>query len=216
MFIVPVVNRRRGFTLLEIVMAVAILATMALAIYRFVQSNMVAIRLSSETLASEARYDGLRELLAAEWQSLPKSLPAEKGALFGEAFKLNDRERDEISWICSAGPGLLTRYASGDFVVTLRLQSEKKDSDRLDLGFLRKPKDDSAITNDNETWVPLIDDVRGLQISYFDPRVNVWVPRWPDNAGTLPSLIKIVLQRKDVNIPWEAIIPTSMGRRPPQ
>src|ERR1700681_4157255 len=68
MFIVPV-NRRRGFTLLEIIMAVAILATMALAIYRFVQSNLIAIRLSSETLASEARYDGLREVLAAQWQS---------------------------------------------------------------------------------------------------------------------------------------------------
>ena len=63
MFIVRV-NRRRGFTLLEIIMAVAILATMAMAIYRFVQSNMIAIRLSSEALAADARYDGLREVLS--------------------------------------------------------------------------------------------------------------------------------------------------------
>ena len=126
-------------------MAVAILATMALAIYRFVQSNLIALRLSSETLAGEARYDGLREVLAAQWQSLS----AGKGALLGDAFKLNDRERDEIRWTCSAGPGLMTRYAAGDFVVALRLQSEKKDGDRLDLGFLRKPKGDSALTNAN-------------------------------------------------------------------
>src|SRR5205807_1509764 len=118
MFIVPV-NRRRGFTLLEIIMAVAILATMALAIYRFVQSNMVAIRLSSEAIAADSRYDGLREVLAAQWQSLPSG----RGALLGDAFKLNDRERDEVRWICSAGPGLMTRYAAGDFVVALRLQS---------------------------------------------------------------------------------------------
>ncbi len=206
MFIVPV-DRRRGFTLLEIIMAVAILATMALAIYRFVQSNMVAIRLSSEAIAADARYDGLREVLAQQWQSLPSG----KGALVGDAFKLNDRERDEVRWICSAGPGLLTRYAAGDFVVALRLQSQKKDSNRLDLGFLRKPKDDSSLTNVNESWIPLIENVRSLQIRYFDPRLNVWVERWTD-TGTLPRLVKVAVNRSDAAAPWEAIIP--LGRTP--
>jgi len=188
-------------------MAVAILATMALAIYRFVQSNMVAIRLSSEAIAADSRYDGLREVLAAQWQSLPSG----KGALTGDAFKLNDRERDEVRWICSAGPGLMTRYAAGDFVVALRLQSEKKDSDRLDLGFLRKPKDDSSLTNVNESWIPLIEDVRSLQIRYFDARLNVWVERWND-TGTLPRLVKVTVNRSDAAAPWEAIIP--LGRTP--
>src|SRR5438270_5256906 len=175
MFIVPV-NRRRGFTLLEIIMAVAILATIALAIYRFVQSNMVAIRLSSEAIVADSRYDGLREVLAAQWQSLPSG----KGALTGDAFKLNDRERDEVRWICSAGPGLMTRYAAGDFVVALGLQSEKKESDRLDLGFLRKPKNDSSITNSNETLIPLIENVQGMEVEYFDARVNVLMPKLTD------------------------------------
>jgi prepilin-type N-terminal cleavage/methylation domain len=206
MFIVPV-NRRRGFTLLEIIMAVAILATMALAVYRFVQSNLVAIRLSSGAIAAEARYDGLREVLANQWQSLPSGM----GALLGDAFKWNDRERDEVRWICGAGPGLMTRYAAGDFVVALRLQSEKKDSDRLDLGFLRKPKDDSSLTNVSESWIPLIEDVRSLQVRYFDARLNVWVERWTD-TGTLPRLVKVTVNRSDAAAPWEAIIP--LGRTP--
>jgi len=206
MFIVPV-NRRRGFTLLEIIMAVAILATMALAIYRFVQANLVAIRLSSGAIAADARYDGLREVLANQWQSLPSG----RGALLGDAFKLNDRERDEVRWVCSAGPGLLTRYAAGDFVVALRLQSGKKDSDRLDLGFLRKPKDDSSLTNVNESWIPLIEDVRSLQVRYFDARLNAWVERWTD-TGTLPRLVKVTVNRSDAAAPWEAIIP--LGRTP--
>ena len=188
-------------------MAVAILATMALAIYRFVQANLVAIRLSSETLASEARYDGLREVLAAQWQSLP----AGKGALMGDAFKLNDRERDEVRWICSAGPGLMTRYAAGDFVVALRLQSEKKDGDLFDLGLLRKPNDDSALTNVNESWIPLIENVQSLQVRYFDARLNVWVERWTDTQA-LPRLVKLIIGRSDASVPWEAIIP--LGRTP--
>ena len=195
------VDRRRGFTLLEIIIAVVILATMATAIYRFVQSSLVAIRASSDAIVADARYDGLREVLIAQWQALPPG----KGALLGDAFKLNDRPRDEIRWTCSAGPGLMTRYAAGDYIVGLRLQS-RKDGDQFDLGFLRKPVDDSALSDAHESWIPLIDKVTSLQIRYFDIRLNVWVERWTD-TGTLPRLVKVTVGRTDSPIPWEAIIP---------
>ena len=206
MFIVRV-NRFLGFTLLEIIMAVAILSTMAIAIYRFVESNMIAIRVSSDVVAADARYDGLREVLANQWQTLAPG----KGALLGDAFKLSERERDEVRWICGPGPGLMTRYAAGDFVVTLRLQSAKKENNRLDLGFLRKPKDDTSLTNVNESWIPLIENVQTLQIRYFDSRLNVWVEKWTD-AQTLPRLVKVTIGRSDAGAPWEAIIP--LGRTP--
>ncbi|HUE40687.1 MAG TPA: prepilin-type N-terminal cleavage/methylation domain-containing protein [Chthoniobacterales bacterium] len=199
-------NRHRGFTLLEIIIAVAILATMAMAIYRFVQSNLGAIRASSDAVAADARYEGLREVLMAQWQSLPPG----KGALLGDTFKLNDRPRDEIRWICGSGPGLMTRYAGGDYVVSLRLQSEKN-SDRYDLGLLRKPRNDSAVSDVNESWVLLIEDVSSLQIRYFDVRLNTWVERWTD-AGTLPRVVKLTVGRGDTSTPWEAIIP--LGRTP--
>ena len=200
-------GRIRGFTLLEITLAVTILAMMSLAIYRFVQSNLIAIRVSSDANAADARYEGLRDLLTAQWQSLPPG----HGALLGEPFKLSDRSRDEIKWVCSAGPGLLTRYAPSDFIVTLRLQRENEKSERLDLGFLRKPKNDSAIENAHESWVPLIENVGSLQIRYFDPRLNGWVDKWSDTV-TLPRLVKLVLGRTDAAVPWEVIIP--LGRTP--
>jgi prepilin-type N-terminal cleavage/methylation domain-containing protein len=198
-------NFRRGFTLLEITLAVAILGMMSLAIFRFVQSNLTALRVSSDVNAAEAQYDGLRDLLMAEWQSLTPT----RAEMNGEPFKLNDRQRDEIAWNCSAGPGLLTRYAAGDFTVSLRLQPEKSKSDRLDLGFLRTPQedsDDSDIRDDNETWVPLIKNVNTLQILYFDPRLNTWIDRWTD-GNRLPRLIKLTVGRADAKTPWEAIIP---------
>jgi hypothetical protein len=195
-----------GFTLLEIMLAVGILGLMSLAIFRFVQANMTALRLSSDIAARDSQYDGLRDFLTAEWQSLSP----QRARLTGEPFKINDRERDVIGWFCSSGPGLLTRYAPGDFKVVLRLQPENEKSDRLDLGLLRKPKDDTA--EGHETWVPLIKNVSSLQISYFNPRfgTNPWVDRWP--GGTLPRLVKITVGRNDAAIPWEAIIP--LGRYP--
>src|SRR5207248_1696673 len=119
-----------GFTLLEIMLAVGILGLMSLAIFRFVQANMTALRLSSDTAARDSQYDGLRDLLTSEWQSLSPT----RARMIGEPFKLNDRERDVITWICSAGTRLLTRYAPGELIVALRLQAEIEKSDRLDLG----------------------------------------------------------------------------------
>jgi len=196
-------NPWRAFTLLEIMLAVGILGMMSVAIFRFVQSNMTALQLSSGTSAADAQYDGLRDLLTMEWQSLSPF----RGNMTGEPFKLGDRERDEIKWSCGAGLGLLTRYAPGDFTVTLRLQPENEKGDRLDLGLLRKPQEDSDIGEGHETWVPLIKNVTSFQISYFNPRLGTkpWVDRWP--GGQLPSLVKITIGRTDSAVPWEAIIP---------
>jgi hypothetical protein len=194
-------NPWRAFTLLEIMLAVGILGMMSVAIFRFVQSNMIALQLSSGTAAMDAHYDGLRDLLTAEWQSLSPL----RAQMYGEPFKLGDRERDEIKWNCGAGLGLLTRYAPGDFTVALRLQPENEKSDRLELGLLRKPKEDSDIGEGHETWVPLIKNVTSLEISYFDSRANNWVPKWP--GGRLPWLVKISVGRPDTSTPWEAIIP---------
>ena len=195
-----------GFTLLEIMLAVAILSLMAVAIYRFVQSNIVALRISSEATAADARYDSLRDLLTAELQSLP----AGSGALTGEPLTVNDRSQDELKWVSGSGLGVLTRYAKDECTVALRLQSEKN-SDRYDLGLLRKPKDDLDFTDVHESWVPLLDNVRGLQIRFFDARLNVWVSRWTDTV-TLPRLVKVTIDRNDAAVPWEAIIP--LGRTP--
>jgi hypothetical protein len=120
----------------------------------------------------------------------------------GAPFKLNDRQRDQIQWICGSGSGLLTRYAPGQFTVSLRLQPENKKSDQLDLGFLRTPQADSG----QETWVPLIKNVSSLQVHYFDPQLNNWIDRWT-NTVRRPWLVKITVGRTDATEPWEAIIP---------
>ena len=201
------VRKNYAFTLLEIALAVAILGLMSVAIYRFVQSNIIAVEVSSEATAADARYDSLKDLLMAQLQSLPSG----SGALIGEPLKLNDRDRDEMRWTTGAGLGVLTRYAPTDFTVFMRLQPETKNNERFDLGLLRKPKNDESFTDVHESWVPLVENVRSLQIRYFDPRLNVWVTRWSD-AVTLPRLVKVTIERTDSGVPWEAIIP--LGRTP--
>jgi prepilin-type N-terminal cleavage/methylation domain-containing protein len=199
--------RRSAFTLLEVTLAVAIMGMMALAIYRFVQSNLLALRASTEATIADARYDGLRELMLSEWEGLAPG----QGALTGEPAKLNERSRDEIRWICGAGPGLLTRYAPGDYVVFLRMQASRKKNGQYDLGLLRRPRGETEIVHENDTWVPLIEDIGSLEIRYYDPRLNIWVDRWSDTL-ILPRLIKVTIGRYDAPGPWEIIVP--LGRTP--
>jgi prepilin-type N-terminal cleavage/methylation domain-containing protein len=199
--------RRAGFTLLEIMMAVAILAMMSLAIYRFVQSNIVALQVSSATNAADAQYTTFANLIATEWQSLPTG----RGALTGEPIKLNDRARDEITWTSSAGPGLLTRYAAGEYLVSMRLRPIAKESDKMEIGFARKQQGDINTDGGAESWFGLLPDVQSLQIRYFDPRLNTWVDKWTDTV-TLPRLVKVTIGRARDAVPWEAII--ALGRTP--
>ena len=199
-------KRRAGFTLIEVTMAAAILGLMSIAIYRFVQTNISILRISTLETTEDARYTGLLDLLTSQWQSLPTGV----GALAGDTYKFNDRPRDEIVWACSAGPGLLTRYAGGEYTVRMRLRPMKEGGEKLQLGIYRKPREDADGSDENETWMPLIDDVSGLRIRYFDTRLNAWVERWTD-SGTLPRLIELIIERPG-RPNWRAIV--ALGRTP--
>jgi prepilin-type N-terminal cleavage/methylation domain-containing protein len=198
--------RRRAFTLLEITLAVAILGMMAVVIYRFVAANLTVMRVSAEENMSDARYAGLINLVTAQLQELPSGV----GALSGDTFKFNDRPRDEITWVCASGPGLLTRYAPGEFIVSMRLRPASENGDRMEIGFMRKPRETAEKSTEGQTWVPLLDDVTSLQIRYFDPRLNAWVERWTD-ASMLPRLVRMVIGRPE-RAPWESVI--ALGRTP--
>jgi hypothetical protein len=198
--------RSGAFTLLEIALAVAILGMMALVIYRFVATNLTVMRVSAEDNAAEARCAGLIDLVTAQLQELPSGV----GALSGEPFKFGDRPRDEMTWICGSGPGLLTRYAPGEFLVSMRLRPMAEKGDQMEIGFMRRPRDAAEGQTEADTWVPLLGNVRSLEIRYFDPRLNAWVERWTD-PGVLPKLVKLVIGRPDRG-PVEAIV--SLGRTP--
>ena len=191
----------RAFTLLEVTLAVAILGMMALAIYRFVSTNLTAVRLSSEMNETDSRYEGLANVLTQQLQDLPPG----QGTLVGEPYKFSGRSRDEMTWICSAGPGLMTRYATGEFSVTLRLRPIER-SDQMELGMVRESNDEDEPVPENKAWISLLTGVNSMEIRYFDPRLNAWVDRWTDR-GTLPHLVRLTIARAGSSVPWEAVLP---------
>ena len=93
----------------------------------------------------------------------------------------------------------------GEYDVTLRLRPIPK-SNLMELGVSRQADEENDAGRRPKTWVSLIEDVKSMEIRYFDPRLNAWVDRWTDH-GTLPHLVRITLQRGGQSVPWEAVIP---------
>jgi type II secretory pathway component PulJ len=177
-------------------LAVLIMALVAFAIYRFVESSLNSIKVSTEDTRDKAALQALVAVLDEEFCSLPAG---QANALLGEAHQFTGKDSDQVEWLTQAGNGLFTETASGTWKVTLLLRPQK---DTYTLGLLRQLPDNSS---QDENWLPLLPNVDAIQIRYFDPRVNSWLKEWTD-AQARPSLVRVRIWRTDQTVPYEAII----------
>jgi len=188
-----------AFTLIEVILAVAILGMMTASLYRFVVSNLDAIRFSTEDSVKRNAVVGLVNLVEAQLQDLPAQ---RAGVLIGLPHKTNNQSFDELQWLCRAGQGLMTTAAEGEYRVTMTLQALSKTSAEQELGLRRRP----MLGSDKDAdWVPLLTPCAALEIRYFHPQLNAWVDRWNDQ-NRRPALVRLTITRFLDEPPYEAII----------
>lgn len=179
--------KNSGFTLLEVVLAVALVAMVTLTIYGFVASNLQAIRVFTETGQRDRALEGFIEALKTQLLALPSK---GKSSLSGEPHKFGNFSSDEMQWVCGAGNGLFTNQAEGEYRVTL-MRGKTKDG-VADLGLSRVPVDSSERIRN---WVSLLPEVQEMRIRYYDDRLNSWVDKWTDSAAR-PALINLEILRR--------------------
>ena len=226
-------NRRGAFTLIEVMLAIAIMAIVCGTIYQFtgtvLRSSTVATRLDSRDQA----FAGLRRLLDAQFAVLPAN---ESRTFVGVNVESKGGHRDALQLVCPAGNALLTPDARGLYQITLGLGETREGSGHYALVMERAPWDaDGDEDNDNVKFalpavsaggvqtthdqlpsdvVPLLDGVKSLEITYYDPRLNSWQDRWNDDT-MIPSLVRVRLAMEDSGAPYEFIeqIPSGGLRR---
>jgi len=179
-------------------LAVGVMALVALAIYRFVDTSLQAMKISTDYTIQKGAVQALVAVLNEEFCNLPAG---QQSALMGEAHKFNGKASDEIEWLTQAGNGLFTDAADGPWKVTLTLRPQDK-TNTYTLGLLRQLPDNSS---KEEHWLPLLPNVDAIEIRYFDPRLNSWLEKWSD-AQTRPSLVRVRIWRTDQTLPYEAVI----------
>lgn len=181
-----------AFTLLETMLAVAIIALIGTAIYRFTSTTLLIARIGSGEAARAQACAGFHRLLQAQFDALPAQ---ELDALAGvEKARAPDGNGDQLRLICSAGNGLLSRFGPASSFVTLKLGT---DASPTQLGLSRTLREDSEGGYKQDFgWVPLLDNVSDLKITYYSARLNGWLPRWND-ANSLPELVRVRLSFAD-------------------
>jgi prepilin-type N-terminal cleavage/methylation domain-containing protein len=199
-------NKSRAFTLLEVMLAVLVMAMVALVIYRFVVTGLQAIKISTDLSEQQESIQALVSVLQSEFDNLP---PTEQNALLGESHKFNNKDSDQIIWLTAAGNGLFTETAPGSWKVTLILRSQDK-SDTNTLGLLRQLPDNS---NNDLHWLPLLPNIDAIRVRYYDQRLNAWLDKWSD-AQSRPSLVWLRIWRAGQTVPYEKIIELPPTRFP--
>jgi prepilin-type N-terminal cleavage/methylation domain-containing protein len=197
---------RAAFTLLEVMLAVMVMALIALAIYRFVVTDLQAIKISIQDTSEKGAAEAMVAVLREELCNLPAGQP---DALLGEAHKFNDKASDRVEWLTQAGNGLFTRAADGQWKATLLLRPQDK-TNTYTLGLLRQLP---ANSNREQHWLPLLSNVDAIEIRYFDPRLNAWLDKWSDSQS-LPSLVRVRIWRTNQTVPYESVIELPPTRLP--
>ena len=223
------VIRHSAFTLIEIMLAIAILAVICGTIYQFTATTVRATVVSAQADSREVSFSGLRRLLDAQFAALPFSEPH---AFLGATTDGKHGKRDALQMICPAGNALLTPDAHGLYQITLGLHEIPRGSGHYVLGLEREPWTDDSETLLNgadafqlpavsaggvrttgtslqseqgpSDWVRLLDGVSALEISYFDPRLNTWLDKWSDQTF-IPSLVRVRLTMENSDVPYEFV-----------
>lgn len=214
-------RKRRAFTLLEVIIATIIIGMIAMTLYRFLATNLTVIRYSSELTDERDALQGVIRLLETQLNDLPRREP---DALIGQAFKFQNLSNDEITWKCSAGAGLLTTAAAGEFQVTMTVQPVSAQSRETELGLRRRFIDPLAAVDTTEPvrgagtdayhWVSLIRPVAAFEVRYFDRQLNAWQDAWRDPQRR-PELVRVRLWKRVEEPPIEAILPVASARMQP-
>jgi prepilin-type N-terminal cleavage/methylation domain-containing protein len=192
-------NGNRGFTLLEVMMAVLMIAILVMAVYRFVEANIRAISSSTEMSEDRQSVVGLVNFIQDQLNALPAENP---NVLTGEPFKKNNLRGDRLEWICRAGEGVLTTAAPDEYRVTLTLESVDKSADQMAVGIRRRLVDEDI---KNSKFMPLLRNVAAFKLRYFDKRQNNYVDQWryPDAK---PWLVEVSIWRNADEEPYVAVL----------
>jgi len=194
----PRLLRKRAFTLLEVMLAVAILALIAVSIFRFVMATVTAVQVSSEQIRDTVLMEAFSHYLREQMQALP---PGRQGAIIGEAHRFDGVSTDELRWVCGPGPGLFTRNASGEWFSTLTIQRAK-----LGKGYVLGLRRQDVDARTEPSWLPLLGGINAFEVRYFDPRAMAWMEKWTDNL-VRPALVRIKLWRSVSPDPYEVVYP---------
>jgi general secretion pathway protein J len=199
--------RRRGFTLMEVVVAVAITALMGAVIAMAFSSGFKA----KETIEHDVEsYRGLRTAMARMTREIGAAFVSDRY----DALRYRDQndrptnfigQRDRLLFSSMAHQRLYTDAKESDQMTveySVKTSTDKNAHGRTDLMRRENPIIDGPMDRGGTEEV-LLENVKQLELSYWDTDKKDWVDDWDtrkiDRKSFLPVRVRIVVVAPDEN-----------------
>ena len=186
-------SNRRGFTLLELLIAIVLLVTAMTIIFTTFTSTLLAWRRGQEAADDLHHGDFVMEQIVASLRSAV-FFPATPG-LYGfwlESRGNGDYPADEFSWV-STGTALMavdSVLAIGMHRMILRIEDDADGKPALAVkSFLPYANLEKA---EESKFAILSDEIRGISCRIYDKEDDSWDTSWKD-TNSLPQAVEITL-----------------------
>ena len=205
----PISNRNRGLTLLEVMIAVTIAAILLTTIYGVFSANSRARSRVEESSREIHRvrvfFDRLsRELRGANWS------PNKPGALFVGTNEDNDFQ--EIAFTTSLGT--FAGFSGGDgTIIRYVLEEDSKDKDRKILyrSITERERSDAG----EEARYIILSDLAEMRLRFYNK--GAWFEKWnSEEEKQLPQLVEITLAVRlgEELLPFSTTVDIPMTTKP--
>ncbi len=186
-------KRRQGFTLLEVMISMAILLLFALGAMQLVrqQAEVAAIYTGSRKTGEEV--ESFFQLLD---HTLSRIHQQPAGAFLGTATALEGAPSDTLEFLLNSGP--LLGFDNGFELRALRLRVEAEGES---LALVRESWVPGQLGGPDQVREVLSQVITGFDVRYYDPRVNSWVENWVDRSRP-PALVRVEVRAGETGERW--------------
>ncbi|MCS7062551.1 MAG: prepilin-type N-terminal cleavage/methylation domain-containing protein [Methylacidiphilales bacterium] len=178
-------GERRAFTLLEVMLAVSVLALLVGMLWTVVKSSIESAHYIQQVQTEQQQFVALNAFL----ENLFRRLPAE--AQITSRLKDQGSKGLSLLYITNA-PGAIYLLNQGANIDTLVLGAREQIGGYVQFSLFSSA---SAVdtSDENEPPLDLIKDLADIQWRYFDVRSQQWMTDWLDTS-TKPGLIELTLK----------------------
>jgi len=187
----------RGFSLMEVLAALALLAILLLGVYSGVRSTTLSVSHGSSVIARLDEVRGAREFLRRQLSS---------------ATALPWKMRDENVPVVFEGDGTHLRFVStlpgylgklGPQLVEITLADDGRDGRELEARLSPLPGRQSTVTTGAQD--ALLSHVRSIRLRYAARGTSAWQDRW-NEPMTLPGAIEISVLPEEGSDAWPPLV----------
>ena len=180
-------NSQKGYLLLEVLLALAVLSLVAVMIFQIIHTTLQATAGVNFLQTQQEKVDGLCELLRRNISEMPQTSQFQTRSKNGSLELIFKNAPFNFSWDnvgAQFGTVVISGRAQPNGRVALSILQDSRDASESYVDAGKERKGD---------WFPLVDDLEKINWRFFSGRDTKWLVDWND-PGTKPSLIELTFK----------------------